>query len=158
LFWVDKLDRENILRFLLLRTIFLNPKILNINEEIFCPTNLQSSTNKIPQRRCFLQLIQNPQQNHQKKSKMKSFISTFILCCICIVLCSKYVKADIGPPSFPKDYYCILTLTNNSTGEVYLSGRYWYDWVNQKERLDLKTQGSILSQIWRFDLVEILLK
>jgi hypothetical protein len=60
---------------------------------------------------------------------------------------------DVGekPPPFPLSYYSILTVMDNRTEYVYYSGRWWYDYITQKQRLDLKQQNYLLTTIWRFD-------
>jgi hypothetical protein len=61
------------------------------------------------------------------------------------------------PPPFPRSYHSILTETNNTNGQVIYSGRFWYDWENRKQRLDIKEKiGEMWSTIWRYDLVSYL--
>jgi len=57
-----------------------------------------------------------------------------------------------NPPPYPLEYYCILTVIKNTTGELAFSGRYWYDWNHQKERLDIKADKALNRHVWRFDL------
>jgi hypothetical protein len=59
----------------------------------------------------------------------------------------------LKPPNFPTSYESIITKLNNKTGEVYYSGRFWYDFFNKKKRLDIKPSiGEMITTLWRFDL------
>jgi len=62
----------------------------------------------------------------------------------------KFMK-DFLPPPFPSQWYCVRTVADNITGEVFYSGRYWRDEIKHRERQDVKLHGEVKTTIWKYE-------
>ena len=83
-------------------------------------------------------------------------ITALILCTAATVAAFAYQIQNedaIKPNPFPETYHCVLMVSDNTTGELLNNGRFWYDYENGKQRVDLKHSSYMTSIIWRYDEV-----
>lgn len=54
-------------------------------------------------------------------------------------------------PEFPDQYHCIFLRVNETTQDFIFNGPVWYDYPNQKYRMDTKGKDFLHSCIYRYD-------